>query len=255
MEELSQLIKAMKSELSEKFTAIESRINDSEERITSQITTHINQKFDYLCKDIEHLRSELENQGKRLSFIEKQNVQRNLVFFGIEESEKSYFQLQENILNIINNKLKIKTDVLEIQSVKRFGSTGKKPRPISITLSTLGKKIQILKNKKFLEGSNMYIQEEFPKKVLEIRKELKIKQKLETEKGNTAYLKYDKLIIKDKKETTYNKRQLSESPTCSNNDSTTHNTYPQRRTQQQSHKKHRANTNYITSYMVHPESA
>lgn len=252
MEELSQLIKDMKSEFSQKFTAIESRITDSEGRITTQITTHMNQKFDNLGKEIEHLRTELENQEKRLSFMEKQNVQRNLVFFGIEENEKSYFQLQENILDIINNKLKIKTDVLEIQSVKRFGSTEKKPRPISVSLTTLGKKIQILKNKKSLEGSSIYIQEEFPKKVLEIRKELKIKQKLETEKGNTAYLKYDKLIIKDKKGTTYNKRQLSESPTGSNNTCTT---YPQRRPQQQSHKKHRANTNSITSYMVQPKNA
>ncbi|XP_045783714.1 uncharacterized protein LOC123879871 [Maniola jurtina] len=253
MDELNQLFREMKNEFSQKLNAIESRIASSEDKITSQITTHMNKKFEGLNKEMENIRSELENQDKRLSAIEKQNVQRNLVFFGVEESERSYFQLEEKILDILNNKIKIKTEVLEIQSVKRFGNIENKPRPVSVSLTTMGKKIQILKHKKSLQGSKIYIQEEFPKKVLEIRRELKNKQKFEIEKGNIAYLKYDKLIVKDKKETTHNKRQLSESPIYAE---TTPNvsTYPQQPSQRQSHKKYRANTS-IKSYMTRPEIA
>lgn len=39
----------------------------------------------------------------------------------------------------------------------------------------------------------MHITEDFPKEVLEFRKELKAKQKEEQEKGNTAFIRYDKL--------------------------------------------------------------
>ncbi|CAH2211688.1 jg22319 [Pararge aegeria aegeria] len=247
MDELSKLFREMKNEFSQKLNAIESRIASSEEKITSQITTYMNSKFEGLNKDLEDLRLELDNQEKRMSTIEKQNVQRNLVLFGVEEKERSYFQLQDIILNIINKQIGIKTEIFEIQCVRRFGSAGNKPRPISVSLTTLGKKIQIIKNKKSLEGSNMYIQEEFPKRILEIRKDLKNKQKIEIEKGNIAYLKYDKLIVKNKKENTQ-KRQLSESPVYPKTPKeTTHS--------RQSHKKYRANPNPISSYMVRSENA
>ncbi|XP_052738156.1 uncharacterized protein LOC128198192 [Bicyclus anynana] len=245
MDELNQLFREMKTEFSYKLSSIEARITSSEEIITSQITAHMNQKFEGLNKDLEYLQSELENQEKRISAIEKHNMQRNLVFFGVEQNDKreSYFQLQDKILDIINNQMKIKTERFEIQSVKRFGNIEKKPRPISVCLTTLGKKIQLLKNKKFLVGLNIRVQEEFPKKVLDVRRDLKIKQKMEIEKGNIAYIKYDKLIIKDKKELTHNKRVLSESP---EHISPNENNYTQKK---KSHKKYRANSNSITSYM------
>ncbi|XP_052741098.1 uncharacterized protein LOC128198687 [Bicyclus anynana] len=251
MDELNQLFREMKTEFSYKLSSIEARITSSEEIITSQITAHMNQKFEGLNKDLEYLQSELENQEKRISAIEKHNMQRNLVFFGVEQNDKreSYFQLQDKILDIINNQMKIKTERFEIQSVKRFGNIEKKPRPISVCLTTLGKKIQLLKNKKFLVGLNIRVQEEFPKKVLDVRRDLKIKQKMEIEKGNIAYIKYDKLIIKDKKELTHNKRVLSESP---EHISPNENNYTQKK---KSHKKYRANSNSITSYMVRPEMA
>ncbi|KAG7307559.1 hypothetical protein JYU34_007775 [Plutella xylostella] len=67
-----------------------------------------------------------------------------------------------------------------------------------------------MKNKYKLENTGCYLKEDYPKKVLEIRKSLQEELKKEIEKGNRAYIKYDKLVILNKP--INNKRRLSESP-------------------------------------------
>lgn len=42
-----------------------------------------------------------ENQEKRLYYLEKQARQRNVVFFGIEETETSYLKLESNLIEFI----------------------------------------------------------------------------------------------------------------------------------------------------------
>lgn len=84
---------------------------------------------------------------------------------------------------------------MEIESTWRKGRKGEKPRPIIVTLTTLKRKFEILRNKKLLENYNYYIKEDYPPKVLEKRKLLLEQAREEREKGNKTYMKYDKLII------------------------------------------------------------
>lgn len=206
----------MKTDFKDRFTSLESQVSQIprlEEKISTKITSHIDTKFKELNTDLGNIRLQLEEQEKRLYILEKNSVQRNLMFFGVEETEKTYFQLENKIMDILNNNMKISTLELELQAVRRVGRKGERPRPISVTFSTLGKKIKILQNKRQLEGTNLYIKEEYPAKILKAREELKQKQKEEFDKGNIAIIRYDKLVIKDKKnETNTNKRQHSTSP-------------------------------------------
>ncbi|KAA5655358.1 hypothetical protein F3G64_35045, partial [Pseudomonas aeruginosa] len=70
-------------------------------------------------------------------------------------------------------------------------------------------KIKIFKQKRALQDTGYYMKEDYPKQVLEKRKQLQEQLKIEREKGNMAFLKYDKLVIP--KQTS--KRKLSPSPT------------------------------------------
>lgn len=64
----------------------------------------------------------------------------------------------------------------------------------------------------------MYITEDYSKEVLEKRKALQAQLKEEWEKGNTAYLKYDKLIVKENNTSQEKrKRENSTSPPSSDN--------------------------------------
>lgn len=96
----------------------------------------------------------------------------------------------------------------DIHEVKRIGIKSERSRPIVVTFSTLGTKIEILKQKEVLKNTQYHFKEDYPKQVLEKRRELQEQVKLEKEKGNKAKIKYDKLVIIKPN----HKRQLHTSP-------------------------------------------
>ncbi|CAG5058191.1 unnamed protein product [Parnassius apollo] len=85
----------------------------------------------------------------------------------------------------------------------------------------MGFKLKIQQNQKCLKDTPYYVKQDFPKEVLKKRKELQPQLKVEREAGNTAFLKYDKLIVLPRRNKTStqnptNKRSLSESPETKN---------------------------------------
>nr|XP_034830021.1 uncharacterized protein LOC117987172 [Maniola hyperantus] len=170
-------------------------LTNQEERITSKINENIDQKFILIQKEIETVKQTNENHEKRIALMEKQIRARNVIFFGIEEGEKSYEGLECKVLSTINN-MGIKYDKNDLEMVRRMGKpTEGKIRPINITFTTYGKKIAILKNKSKLKNTNIYVKEDFPPHVLEVRKSLQEQVQKERSEGKMAYLKYDKIII------------------------------------------------------------
>lgn len=224
MEDLQKLLVEMNRDLNRRFNEMDSKISGIEEGITSKITRHLDLRFEEINTELVELKRRLENQEKRLYYLEKNSVQRNIVFFGVEENENySYFKLLEQIQEIIRKHMKLEIQEFEIESVRRIGKKGDRPRPISATFTTLGTKIKILKNRKTLAGTEYYIKEEFPAEVLKVREGLKLKQKREREQGKVAFIRYDKLVVKESaKESNKNKRRLSLSPQKKTLDSHSH---------------------------------
>ncbi|CAG9127916.1 unnamed protein product [Plutella xylostella] len=200
-------ISKLQIQFEEKLDDLENKIINSERNVTSNINDNIDGKFNRLNDEIEDLRKESVEQEKRIDIIEKSIRMKNLVLFGVAEEERSYMELETLLIEIINSKLEIEVGKNEIEFVKRIGKKTNKARPIVFGLTTLGKKIQILQNKKKLQGTNCYIKEDFPKKVQELRKSLQPLLEKEIEQGNRAIIKYDKLVVLGKQ-----KRQLSQSP-------------------------------------------
>lgn len=62
--------------------------------------------------------------------------------------------------------------------------------------------------------SGYCLQEDYPPNILEKRKELQEQVRIEKQRGNLAIIKYDKLVVLEKKEEpmSNNKRMLSTSP-------------------------------------------
>ncbi|XP_063540733.1 uncharacterized protein LOC134749646 [Cydia strobilella] len=208
-------------------------INELGEQL-KQIDTKLCSKIDALDNKVSAYKQELEEikqtqdvQETRLDQLERDVRVRNLVFFGIEETERSYFDLEDVVLKIINEDLKVACCKNDVQHIRRLGKKGEKPRPIIIGFTTLGKKIKILKNKSKLQGSTCYIKEDFPPKILKERKSLQEDLKKELDKGNRAIIKYNKLVIIPEKNTQNNietpagtnntkKRSLDTSPSSAN---------------------------------------
>lgn len=193
---------------------------EQEERIITKINENIDKKFEHMNKQIEKINQTNDDQEKRITLLEKQIRVRNLIFFGVDEGEKSYEELEGKVIAIIS-KLGIKCCRNELEIVRRMGKQNEgKVRPINVTLTTYGKKISIMKNKNKFENTNIYIKEDFSPRTLEVRKSLQEQLQKERSEGKMAYLRYDKIVIRgpdhNKQDGLYNsnskKRELEITP-------------------------------------------
>lgn len=195
-------------------------MEDMKEDIKTTINNNIDEKFKNLEGRNEIIEQKLEAQTVKINNLERTLRQKNLILFGVAENERSYWDLEKEVLNILNSIHNIKCDSNSIEYLRRIGKKGEKVRPIVVTFITMGLKIKILKNKKMLEQSTpYYIKEDFPPEILSKRKELQKEVNKEREQGRLAIIKYDKIVIlKNKKEQAEKqtldnkKRVLSESP-------------------------------------------
>lgn len=213
---------------------------DMKEDIKNTIINSINLKFNDLELKNEHLEQQLEIQKNKIDNMERFMRKRNVLFFGVEERERSYQELEKKVLDIINNIQNIKCNENNIESVRRLGRKGTKIRPIVVTLTTMGLKIKILKAKKTLESSTYYLKEDFPPEIQNKRKELQSELEKERASGNRAIIKYDRIVILEakNKQTAHvtsnarigqedsKKRNLSESPEATTSISTSQRKQP-----------------------------
>lgn len=208
MEDILLALKSIQNDLEEQ----KSEIRKSSDKITEQVTQNIQKILEEKISKIQGqhdiLKEKVDNQEKRIYFLEKQARKRNLVFFGIEDNESSYDNLQNNIVSFIKHYFGTILELRDIQEVRRIGIKGDRPRPITVTFSTLGLKINILKQKSSLKDTQYYVKEDYPLHVLQKRRELQEQVKIEKEKGNNVRIKYDRLVtVKNN-----NKRPLQISP-------------------------------------------
>lgn len=217
MEEVMSALRNIQKELDEQKITIQ----QSGEQVTEQVTKNVNkileEKFSALEEKYDNLKIKVENQEKRLYVLEKQARQRNIVFFGIEETETSYPHMESNLIKFIKKYFGLDLDRRDIQEIKRIGRKGDRPRPIKVTFSTLGLKIGILKKKGALKDTTYYVKEDYPNYILQKRKVLQEQVNIEREKGNNAVIKYDRVVILNRNTniTGNNKRTFPISPESS----------------------------------------
>lgn len=102
-------------------TMLDEMASNLEESITKRVTERIDNLQDSLISDLNEMKIQTEDHSNRLDFIERELKKRNIVIFGIEENENNYFQLEETVLDIINNVLKVNCDPTELDFVRRIG--------------------------------------------------------------------------------------------------------------------------------------
>lgn len=241
MEELKNMLISMQQDIKQQ----KQDMLEMKQDIKDTIINSLNEKFNSLQLKNELLEGKIEEQLHKINNLERQCRRRNLILFGVEETEKSYDELEKLVLHIINSDIKISCDIYSIEAVRRLGKKGSKVRPIAITFSTLGLKLKIQKHKHNLKNTAYYIKEDYPIEILNKRKELQIQLQKEKDAGNTAFIKYDKIVIlsnKNSQQKQANKRNLSESPD---------NRHPDNQnTQHSSKKQHIKNQGDMKNYII-----
>lgn len=219
MEEITKILQNIQADIAngkKEMKEIEHNIKDS-------INKNIDEKFLIFETKTKQLETKIEQQQKSIDIIDKQLRRKNIIFFGIEEKEKGYESLLSIILDIINNRLEIPCQKWEVEHINRMGKYSGKIRPVVVTITTTSRKIEILKKKKLLDGTDIYLKEDYSPSVLQKRRELQEELKREREAGKRVTLRYDKIVTLKPKNTetkeTYtpterntNKRFMSRSP-------------------------------------------
>lgn len=180
--------------------------------LTNTILDRMEEKLKPVLEENKILKLKVESMEKKVERLEKDKKRNNILIHGLEEKENSTLDLIINIKNCFLKELDITLEDYDINKIHRIGKkNNEKPRPTLLSLVSEWKKNEIMRNKKKLK--ELYITEDYSKETLEIRKSLHPKLMEERKKGNLAYLKYDKLIVKEKsKAIDKRKREVSTSP-------------------------------------------
>lgn len=146
------------------------------------------------------MRDIISSQEERIASLEKEVRRRNLIFRGVEDGESEETgETKRKIVMICQTLGVVINPETNIDEIKRLGSP--RPgasRPVLIKLTTNDKKWEILKKAKGLKGTNIWIDEDYPKRIQEERKLLIPELKKARVRGQHAKLRYNKLIIDGK---------------------------------------------------------
>ncbi|XP_045453301.1 uncharacterized protein LOC123662503 [Melitaea cinxia] len=191
MEEIKMMLINMQQENRE----TKSEMLAMKEDITTTIINNLNEKFTYLETKQNLLETKLQQQNTAIKNFDRYLRRKNLILFGVEEQEKSYHDLEKTVIEFINEYFNLQYNNCSIEDVRRLGKKKDAIRPIKITFTTMGLKINILRNKKLLKNTPFYFKEDYPLDILNKRKELLVQLKKEKQLGHKAYIRYDKLIV------------------------------------------------------------
>lgn len=218
--EKTQLQEMIKEQMKLLWTGLRVEMQQQTVEITQNVTTALSKTFEEklepLMEENKKLKEEIISLKTKTYFLEKENRKANVIIHGIAEQEKDNNHLMDLVITTLNSmseKAKIREwDNWEVSKVTRIGRKNEnRARPVLVKLILEWRKTEVLKNNKHFP-KDVYATDDYPKEVLEKRRELKVKVKEETEKGNIAYIRYDKLIIKDKENNEKRKRQPSTPP-------------------------------------------
>lgn len=132
---------------------------------------------------------------------DRDSRRRNVIIHGLQEDENNYFELEKLSIETINKLTNIKISINDLDFIRRIGKPANgKTRPVVVGFIAWRMKLIIMKNKNVNKADNLYITDDFPKKVLNERNELKEQLDAEHKKGNIAFIRYNKLVVKESSE-------------------------------------------------------
>lgn len=209
----------MDSQMEFLLARIQSQIDKQTDTITERVTNNliqiVDERLNIVIEENKSLKLQVDNLQTKIKYMETEKKRNNLMFLGFEEKQQTQHELMEDITNLLSRNLKTNLQKHEIAKAYRIGvRKDNKRRPVLVSFNTTWRRDDILKYRKEMP-TEMYIKEDFSKEVLEIRKNLLPKLEEERKKGRIAYLKNDKLIVKDITHRDNRKRGLSQSPSNS----------------------------------------
>ena len=169
---------------------------DNVEKIMEQLESDILEIYEYQVdpKYVQDKLTELEDRSRR----------NNIRIDGIKETKgETWNDCEEKVHDMFAQKLGL--DGIEIERAHRVkrnsrDSNTNRPRTIAVKLLRFKDKTKILQNANKLKGQNIFVNNDFGKATLELRKDLMVEVKRLRELGKIAYLNYTTIVSREKVE-------------------------------------------------------
>ncbi|XP_017773494.1 PREDICTED: uncharacterized protein LOC108560450 [Nicrophorus vespilloides] len=128
------------------------------------------------CESLRDLREKVFNLQMSVAYLDKKMRCRNVVWKGIKDEDESYEVLVAKVLDVINNRLKLKWRKEDIEDVYRIGRKGTFDRPILMSIASLRMKFLLMSSKMKLRGTKIFINQDLPYNYrMKIRKQMEEK--------------------------------------------------------------------------------
>lgn len=142
--------------------AIYKRFDESEQKIMDEISNLKVVNEQMKCR-MEEAEKTIERQNEVILQMERRLNGNNLIIHGLNEIEEEH--LEENVIGVLNNKLGVRLKSDDIQQVYRLGKknvSASKSRPIKLQLGNHKTKLMIVRERRKLAGTSIYINEDLP---------------------------------------------------------------------------------------------
>ena len=140
----------------------------------------------------------------KLTELEDRSHRNNIGIDGIKETKgETWNDCEEKVQDMFAQKLGL--DGTEIECARRVkcnsrDSNTNRPRTIVVKLLRFKDKTKIFQNANKFKGQNIFINNDFSKATLELRKDLMVEVKRLMELGKIAYLNYATIVSREKVE-------------------------------------------------------
>lgn len=149
--------------------------------------------------NLKGIKSNIEHLEDKIDDLENRSRRNNLCFEGIEESTNETWQDTENkVKYLISSHMPEVVGDIVIKRAHRVGrrsSAESKPRKIVARFLNYKDRESVLKAKKKLRGTNVFVNEDYSDRVIKKRMDLMPELKEARRKNQRAFLRYDKLIV------------------------------------------------------------
>ena len=159
----------------------------------------IDTKYKELEDEIVSLRTELDETKMKMDDLKNRTRRSNIVVYGVQEdvTTESWDRTEELLCEKLNEVLETDITTTDFERVHRLGQSKNKNRPIIAQCTNFKVKKHIMKAAREKKPDGLYVNEDFSPTVRKVRRELTEVMKMKREMELTAYLSYDKLMVKD----------------------------------------------------------
>lgn len=162
----------------------------------------VKEKIDKILVEVDGTKLGIQENKQRIDRLEDEKRRRNIIIFGIAETEQEQKELLESkVFEVLRGIMKSTITSEEIDFITRMGPKDNKrtkPRGVLVMLTTLRRKINLMSLKIKLRDTDFYLAEHFSQEIVNKRKPLLEEAKKLRKEGKYAVVKYDKLVCTER---------------------------------------------------------